>query len=275
MTEAPPPPAPFRPLPLLAILIPTLALVFGSFALPPVRGDGWLAEAAYWVSFTGKEGLAGVAFLGSALVVSGVFQDWRDRGRWALAGLLTAALVVGGGALFNEYAIKRTLAVPRPFVKRLAKEGVLGMTPEAFYGLGDKEARREHLRKVLTPEVTPDLSERLRSHWVVETGYSFPSGHSYAAASCAALFVAWGLLAGVGGWRRIALAGLLPWGVAVCYSRPLLGVHSPTDVSAGCAMGFAFGAGAACLLWRASREAQARANSPAGEASLAPPTVEA
>lgn len=247
------------PLPLLAILVLTWAGVLGAFALPAVRGDGALAELAYWVSFTGKEALVLVAALGTGLVISGAqLSERRPTLIWAFAGMLTAAFVVGGGALFNEVALKRTLAVPRPFVKRLAAEGHLGMTPKEFYDLGDKEARREHLRKVLTPEVTPDLSERLRAHWVVETGYSFPSGHSYAATSCAALFLAWGLFLGVGGWRRVALGLFLPWGLAVCYSRPMLGVHSPLDVTVGCALGFVFGSAAAYGLWRASRPEEAR-----------------
>lgn len=247
-------PEAFPALRLLPILLLTWAGVLGAFMLPPVRGDGAWAELAYWVSFTGKEALALVAAGGTALVVSGArLSPSRPRLVWAVAGMLTAAFVVGGGALFNEVALKRTLAVPRPFVKRLAAEGHLGMSPEAFYALGDKEARREHLRKVLTPEVTPDLSERLRAHWVVETGYSFPSGHSYAATSCAALFLAWGLLLGVSGWRRVTLGLLLPWSLAVCYSRPMLGVHSPTDVTVGCALGFLFGGLAACALARVSR----------------------
>jgi phosphatidylglycerophosphatase B len=254
--ETPTPPASIRAWQLVAILVLTWAAVLGAFVLPAIRGDGVLAELAYWVSFTGKEALVVVAALGTGLVISGArLSERRPTWAWGFAGMLAAAFVVGGGALFNEVALKRTLAVPRPFVKRLAAEGHLGMSPKEFYGLGDKEARRAHLRKVLTPAVTPDLSERLRAHWVVETGYSFPSGHSYAATSCAALFLAWGLLLGVTGWRRVALGLLLPWGLAVCYSRPMLGVHSPTDVTVGCALGFTFGAAAAYGLWRLTRPA--------------------
>jgi len=248
-----------RPLHLVVILVLTWAGVLGAFMLPHVRGDGLLAEVAYWISFSGKEALVGMAALGTGLVVSGArLSDRRPTLIWAFAGMVAAAFVVGGGALFNEVALKRTLAVPRPFVKRLAAEGHLGMSPKEFYALGDKEARREHLRKVLTPAITPDLSERLRAHWVVETGYSFPSGHSYAATSCAALFLAWGLFLGVSGWRRVALGLLLPWGLAVCYSRPMLGVHSPLDVTVGCALGFVFGGVAAYGLWRVSRPEEAR-----------------
>ncbi len=245
-----------RPLHMVAVLVLTWAGVLGAFMLPQVRGDGVLAEVAYWVSFSGKEALVLVAALGTGLVISGAkLCERRSTLIWGLVGMLAAAFVVGGGALFNEVALKRTLAVPRPFVKRLAAEGHLGMSAQEFYALGDKEARREHLRQVLTPAVTPDLSERLRAHWVVETGYSFPSGHSYAATSCAALYLAWGLFLGVAGWRRVALGLFLPWGLAVCYSRPMLGVHSPLDVTVGCALGFLFGGAAAYGLYRVSRPA--------------------
>jgi membrane-associated phospholipid phosphatase len=80
------------------------------------------------------------------------------------------------------------------------------------------------------------------------SGYSFPSGH---AGGSAAVYGALALLAlvGVAGWARLMLvtgAALLVSAVAV--SRVLLGVHYPSDVAAGMALGLAWVTAAALLV---------------------------
>ena len=79
------------------------------------------------------------------------------------------------------------------------------------------------------------------------SGYSFPSGH---AGGSAAVYGALALLgvAGVARWARLMLvtaAALLIGAVAV--SRVLLGVHYPSDVAAGVALGLAWVSAAALL----------------------------
>ncbi|HEX6402353.1 MAG TPA: phosphatase PAP2 family protein [Pseudonocardiaceae bacterium] len=86
------------------------------------------------------------------------------------------------------------------------------------------------------------------------SGYSFPSGH---AGGSAAVYGALALLgvAGVARWARLVLvtgAALLVGAVAV--SRVLLGVHYPSDVAAGVALGLAW-VSAAALLARLPRSA--------------------
>jgi membrane-associated phospholipid phosphatase len=79
------------------------------------------------------------------------------------------------------------------------------------------------------------------------SGYSFPSGH---AGGSAAVYGALALLgmAGVARWARLMLvtgAAVLVGAVAV--SRVLLGVHYPSDVAAGVALGLAWISAAALL----------------------------
>lgn len=79
------------------------------------------------------------------------------------------------------------------------------------------------------------------------SGYSFPSGH---AGGSAAVYGALALLgvAGVARWARLLLvtgAAVLVGAVAV--SRVLLGVHYPSDVAAGVALGLAWVSAAALL----------------------------
>ncbi|WP_414689239.1 phosphatase PAP2 family protein, partial [Neptuniibacter sp. UBA847] len=57
-------------------------------------------------------------------------------------------------------------------------------------------------------------------HWGYETGYSFPSGHSFSAMFFAIfLFLICSTLIKDRNVRWIYV--LLPWGVAVCFSRPM------------------------------------------------------
>lgn len=220
------------------------ALVLSSFLIPyEIDRSGWLAVLSYWVSFSGKELLAGVILLGTLLLLWRQGPSDRPPLQEAVALVIGVGLFVGGGALFNEHAIKRIAKVPRPYVRALDESGVLGMSAKEYYELGDKQARRRYLSETLTAETLPDLHPLVREHWAHETGYSFPSGHSFAAFACATFFLVLGLGLPLKG--RALLLGLPFWATAVALSRVTLGVHSAQDVSLGSALGAIAGAAAA------------------------------
>jgi phosphatidylglycerophosphatase B len=149
-----------------------------------------------------------------------------------------------GGAALNEHVIKPMFEVPRPNIAYLAGSegsGPLGMPASAFYALEDEDARRESLRAVL--EADPPvirMHHLIREHWIEETGYSFPSGHSFSAMFIATFFLAMGLT-----WfslpRLLPFYLLLPWAVCVSYSRPMLWLHTPADIAAGGLEGLVLG----------------------------------
>jgi len=98
----------------------------------------------------------------------------------------------------------------------------------------------ESVVKVLIARPRPALVHPV----ALASGYSFPSGH---AGGSAAVYGALVLVvfAGVARWARLMLAtgtALLIGAVAV--SRVLLGVHYPSDVAAGLALGLAWASGA-------------------------------
>ena len=70
-----------------------------------------------------------------------------------------------------------------------------------------------------------------------DSGASFPSGHATGSSTLAAvLIIAAVPLAGLA-TRRLAAAALVLYAIVMIVSRPILGVHFPTDVLAGAALG--------------------------------------
>lgn len=228
-------------------LVGVLVLVGGLLALtyvvpplnslrdPPIDLTGSFAVMVYWVAESGgKFGIPAIGAIVIAVLVSRPGGQPWPRMREAMVIVLALVAVLGVGALVNEHLVKPTFAVPRPNVRELARTPpnapVLGMSAEEFYAMPTKDERSAHLAKVLADDVK--LDQRIRAHWIAESGFSFPSGHSFAAVGCMTFFVALGM-SWVRGWRLGVCLALVPWAVAVCYSRPILRVHSPDDVCVG------------------------------------------
>ena len=211
------------------------------------------SQLAYWLSQSGgKSGAPVVAVLMLIFLVTRAGITFQRR--WKEAGIVAvvATLCAWGGAALNEYILKTELKIPRPNIIWLAGEngsGPLGMSPEEFYEIGDKETRGKALAKVLSgvPEPVP-LSPAIEAHWIQETGYSLPSGHAFSVMFFASFLLA--LAATYLTTKRVWLFYLmLPWALAVCYSRPILRVHTPTDIAFGGLQGLAVGLLAWVVTW--------------------------
>ena len=227
-----------------AVLIPTFLLVLVSFALPQIPLDGALAQLAVRVSDTATWGQ--LPFLCIATVILLTSRPGPGMRRRAIEAVTIAAVMlamIAGNGELNEEVIKPSFHVPRPNIVALAEAGALG--PEvpdgaAFYELGDKQERRDYLALRLAELDEPALAPEVRAHWTHEAGFSFPSGHSGASMTFATMMLALGL-AWLKGWRQHVTTALPIWAVLVVWSRPLLRVHSPVDVSVGTLAGFAWG----------------------------------
>ena len=97
---------------------------------------------------------------------------------------------------------------------------------------------------------------------VFVSSQSFPSGH---AGNSMLTYVAIAMFLTPERWRRQALAGAIALALAIGWTRPMLGVHWPTDVVAGWCFGLLW----AGLWWRFSRRGETAASdySPASPAA--------
>ena len=232
------------------LMLPMLLLPLGDPAVLSVAIN--LSPLSLRLSATaGVAGASVVALLLGILQVTRPDVRWRRRVREFVTMALVLTVFLGGGASVNEHVLKPMLGTPRPNIEILARlptpaASLLGMPAQEFYALGDKQDRQAYLSKVLNKPETTDvlgLPADLRAHWLAETGYSFPSGHAFAAMLLATFFLAMGI-ADNAGWRRFLSYCIPGWAVPACYARPLLIVHTPADVLLGGLVGVALGSAA-------------------------------
>ncbi len=217
----------------------TLTLL-GAYALPPLPLDGPAALIFYWLTeMAGKYGITVILFLLSLVVITRPHISRRQRIREGIVLFVAVSFTNGAMAYFNEHILKPALAIPRPDVLELILEGRIDLTAEAFYQIGEKVERSLYLAERLPPG-TPGMHDEIRRHWIRETGYSFPSGHALSAMTTATFFLAWAF-AVLQGWRKRLMQALVPWAILAAYSRPILRVHSATDILVGASQGVVTG----------------------------------
>ena len=214
-----------------------------------------------------------------ALVVSRPGRSVKQRLLAFLVIGIAVLAVQGGGSWLNEVGLKEYVREPRPHIKQLARapagttpgSSILGLSAEAFYdttvaarraylcdisGYDEIEPASRHCRVAASAapassrtycfeeyaDTDLHLHPRVCRHWISTTGgFSFPSGHAYAALFLATFFLGLALSL-LSGWRlRFFQFLVVPWTVLVAYSRPILRVHSPLDITVGGLLGLVFG----------------------------------
>ncbi|MCG8581642.1 MAG: phosphatase PAP2 family protein [Bacteroidales bacterium] len=225
----------------LLVLTSTFLLSFGFSAIH----DGW--AASFWLFISDSGGTLGVPLI---TIVFCVLVSWHNKG-WKrkmlsiIFSLIAFSIVLGVVARLNEYFIKEQLKVQRPNIQFLSEEK--GFDSHAFYAYESKEERQRylmHFLRVESGQITFDgeaLHVKVLEHWGQETGYSFPSGHSFNAFLMATV-MSYIILFVYTDFRRRRFF-ILPfiWATLVALSRVILGVHSPLDITCGAAMGILIG----------------------------------
>ncbi|ELP5729425.1 phosphatase PAP2 family protein [Vibrio vulnificus] len=122
-------------------------------------------------------------------------------------------------SFIGKSALKLGTEMPRPYTEIIASQQLLE-SPSAFYQLGQRQ-QNEVIKRL-----DGKVSQWRLQHWLGETDYSFPSGHTLFASLCVAFFG--GIF--LNQKRYLAFTLTLTWAGFVAYSRLWLGMHHPSDL---------------------------------------------
>lgn len=225
---------------ILSALASWLAVVIVCFATP-VAFSGYLKEdrfAPLWYYISESGGLIGTSLL--ILIISlGIAASGRNIGRKLIlffASVFFLGALLGSLAWLNEHVVKSRVKAQRPSHIYLGEIGVIDLNE--FYSTGHDSLRKAILEKNVerAPAKVDHIYPAIVRHWVFESGYSFPSGHSQNAFLLATL-VASILAIRLRSRARIILLVPFLWAAMVCISRVAIGIHTKYDVAAGALIG--------------------------------------
>lgn len=223
---------------LLAIIVFATDLAFQGIYINTVSSD-----MAYWMSESA--GKWGTTFI---LIVTCFFytrfvSGTGEKLRVFAFSFVKLLLIIGAFAFINEYWVKHTLKLSRPsHAYILDRNNNTSFTTAHLYKLTN-EAKQKMLENIVrqNPEKFADINPDVLRHWTVETGYSFPSGHSFNSFLLAfvlsySLYYSRSKAANATWWVPVL------WAFMVAASRVALGVHTCWDVTFGAATGISVAA---------------------------------
>jgi len=156
------------------------------------------------------------------------------RSFFVLGGMLTAF------AFLNEHVIKSVARLSRPSHSYIIRQTHSSVNIDSLYTVDEKE-RKAYFQELIVSDTTSFrlIDQRILDHWVDESGYSFPSGHSFNAYLLGSI-LAFSIYQGKKG--NLKLLAFIPmlWAFLVAVSRVAVGAHTALDVSVGAGMGLLF-----------------------------------
>ena len=193
---------------------------------------------AYWLSESGGKYGTAIILVVTCLFFTRFAGGVKRAKFWVFLGTLAKLLLlIGLLAYANEHGIKHVLKCPRPCHEYVTarSDGKLGITE--FYD-ADESARGALLQGVYDQQADhfSHIDPRILHHWVEESGYSFPSGHSFNGFLLAFILSFCLRFSRSHTARKYYLVPIV-WGVLVGASRVAVGAHTAWDVSLGAAMG--------------------------------------
>lgn len=203
--------------------------------------DSWWCNIAYWATESaGKIGTVAI------LVITCFFYTIRiESKRRKVLIFLKTFLVLGallsGIAFLNEHVTKELLAITRPSHEYIVRHKPSDFPLDSIYKL-DEAGRKNMFRKIILSDTITyqTFDPRIVNHWIEESGYSFPSGHSFNA-FILAVIMSFSLYHARSTFAQKLYILPLAWALLVAVSRVAIGAHSALDVSFGAALGLIIG----------------------------------
>jgi phosphatidylglycerophosphatase B len=218
-----------------AILVIT---VFGfDISLKAIGADSKMTKCMYLLTESaGKYG----TFL--ILLVTCIFYTRFIKGtdaklRTFASTFVKLIFIIGSFAFVNEHILKKAMKSPRPSHMYVVERSGNSLTLESFYSLPTEE-RGTALKEVIAKRSVEfkSISQNVLDHWVEESGYSFPSGHSFNAFLLAFVLSYCLRYSRSSTGRKLYFIPLL-WALLIAISRVAIGAHTKWDVSFGAMVG--------------------------------------
>jgi phosphatidylglycerophosphatase B len=222
-------------------------VLMGIVFFTPIAMSG-ISEASPWSTVAWSISESGGKYGTLVILVVTCFFFTRfvqgSRRKWLTFGgaLIRLLLVIGAFAWVNEHMVKKWATAPRPSHEFLIGRSEGSLDLNSFYSL-DADQRKEVLRDLIQSKSSQfsGINQSVLSHWIEETGYSFPSGHSFNAFLLATILAYSLRYSRSPTANRIYLLPLI-WAVLVAVSRVSMGAHTSWDVSFGALTGLILGA---------------------------------
>ena len=232
--------APIKQLLKISILIYTILLCAVWIFYPEFTACSkesiWCAICYWATQSAGRIGTFYVVIAACILFAAGQ-PTARGKALIFIRSLLTLIVVLSSFAYVNEHVIKPSIRASRPSHSYIVKQTRSNARLDSIYSLAENN-KRVFFRGLISADTTAfgSIDPRILDHWIEETGYSFPSGHSFNAFLLAGI-IAFAIYQIAPKNRRWLCTIPLLWASLVALSRVAVGAHTAWDVSVGSAMG--------------------------------------
>lgn len=199
-------------------------------------------DTAY--AFTSSGGTMGFFIL---VLITGLFYASSASGKKQktlvfFKSVLSLLIFFGVLAFINEHYTKPILKSQRPsHIYMLNQTGLISVI-DSLYQL-DVNARHDFFEKLVQshPSEFVKIDTEIQKHWIDESGFSFPSGHTFNA-FLFAMILSYAILFNRS-YPHLRWLFFLPfvWAFFVGVSRVAMGAHHALDVSVGAFLGLSIG----------------------------------
>ncbi len=165
------------------------------------------------------------------------FETKTEKAKVFLKSVIALSILLAAFAFFNEHITKKVLKLPRPSYSYVVEQSGSDIKTNSLYDLNERDRKLAFQNIIDThTERFNKIDKKILNHWIEESGYSFPSGHSFNA-FLLAFIMTFSMYHSSNRMARFFYILPFVWATMVGISRVAMGAHTPLDVSFGAAMG--------------------------------------
>lgn len=228
---------------LLCVFMLWLVIFTFNLAFSATHIESFWTNIAYFITESGGTIGSSIGITIACYLYTVQEEGWKNKLQVFIKSFVGLALIIGLFAAINEKLTKPVLKLERPSHKEMLSRLQMENLVDSLYSLSkDERIAFFGLETEKRAELFKNIDPMVLRHWVLEGGYSFPSGHTFNAFLLAMIF-AFGIMHNTHKkqWQNLYPLPLL-WATMVGISRVALGAHSIVDVSIGGLMGVCLGA---------------------------------